>query len=199
MAKRFGDIENAGILKVALDNLNKYRAEAATRPSPQITGDGTPKNRIQSRVSITPFYLGKVTATNMTKNKIIVRASKSSLDATDNFGKATIDDYYDATPATGATDAPEGFTPSRCRTFHPTAANAVYTKSKYTGLYYAKRTGIGYSLPIGRKAFDDTQESVQAAIKTALTAEINTTPYRSVSFTNEKPPTGTSGGKAAVE
>ena len=199
MAKRFGDIENAGILKVALDNLNQYRAEAATRPSPRITGTGTPKNRIQRRVSIVPFYLSKVTATNMTKNKIVVRAGATALDAADNFGKATIDGYYDPTPATGATDAPEGYTPSRCRTFHPTAADAKYTKSKYTGLYYAKRQGVGYSLPIGRKVFDDTQESVQSDIKNALLTEINATPYRKVSFTNEKPPAGTSGGKPAVE
>ena len=199
MAKRFGDIENAGILKVALDNLNKYRAEAATRPSPQITGQGTPKNRIQGRVSIVPFYLGKVTATNMAKNKVIVRAARTALDATDNFGKTAIGTYYDATPAAGSIDSPEGFMPSRCRTFHPTAADAKYTKSKFTGLYYAKRLGIGYSLPIGRKAFDDTQETVQSTIKTALTDEINTTPYRRVSFTNEKPPSGTSGGKPAVD
>ena len=200
MAKRFGDIENAGILKVALDNLNKYRAEAATRPSPQITGEGTPKNRAQVSVSISPFYLSGVTATNLAKSKLIVRAAKAAVTAAEgaeNFGKTVIGNYYDATPADGAEDAPEGFAPSRCRTFHPTVADAKYTKSKYTGLYYAKRTGIGYSFPIGRKVAEDTQEKVQADIKNSLTTALNEIDYRRVSFTNEKPPSGTSGGGPA--
>ena len=189
MARRFGDIENGGVLKLALDNLNKYRAEAATRPSPQITGTGTPKNRIQQRVGITPFY-PEIDATQFTAKtaSFIVGAAKASLVGTENFGKTIIDGYYDATPSDKAKPAPKGYVPSRCRVFNPTSEVAKYTKSKFTGLYYAKREGIGYSLPVGRKVAGDREEAVQAAILAALTAEINAEPYRRVNFTDEKPP-----------
>lgn len=186
MARRFGDIENAGILKLGLDNLNKYRAEAATRPSPRVTGSGTPKNRIQQKVAIVPFY-ASVNAIDA-KTKVIVNAAKASVEATDNFAKAVLTPYFDATPPDGAGSKPEGFVPSRVRTFNPTAADAKYTKSKYTGLYYAKREGTGYSLPIGQKAPGDFEEVVQKAIKGALTTALNAEPYRRVSFTDEKPP-----------
>lgn len=186
MARRFSDVENGGVLKLALDNLNKYRAEAATRPSPQITGIGTPKNRVQQRVAIVPFYI-TVTAVDA-KAKIIVNASKASVEATDNFGKAALTGYYDATPPEGASSKPLGFKPSRVRTFNPTVAEAKYTKSKYTGLYYGKREGVGFSLPIGQKAPSDSEESVQKAIKGAITSELNAEPYRRVSFTDEVPP-----------
>jgi hypothetical protein len=186
MAKRFSDIEKAGVLKLALDNLTKYRADAATRQSSQITGNGTPKNRIQQKVAIVPFYIA-VTAVDA-KAKVIVNASKASVEATDNFGKTALAGYYDATPPDGAGSKPQGFKPSRVRTFNPTVETAKYTKSKYTGLYYAKREGVGYSLPIGQKAPGDSEETIQRAIKAAMTSDLNAEPYRRVSFTDEVPP-----------
>ncbi len=189
MGRRFGDIENGGVLKLALDNLNKYRAEAATRPSPQITGTGTPKNRIQLKVGVIPFY-SEVLPEGITSgaSQLIVGTGKAALEGTENFGKTVIDGYYDATPKAGAKPAPKGYTPSKCRVFNPSSETAKYTKSKFTGLYYAKREGIGYSLPIGRKVAGDREEAVQAAILTALTAAINAEPYRRVNFIDEKPP-----------
>jgi len=189
MAKRFRDIKKGGILKLALDNLTKYQADAATRQSPQITGTGTPKNRIRVKVSVTPFYTEATPeAVASGAAAYIVGAAKSSLEGTENFAKATIDNYYDTTPKAGAKPRPEGYSPSRCRVFNPTSEIAKYTKSKYTGLYYAKREGVGYSLPIGRKVAGDREEAVQAAILGALTAEINAEPYRRVNFTDEQPP-----------
>jgi hypothetical protein len=189
MAKRFGDIEKAGVLKLALDNLTKYRADAASRQSPQITGTGTPKNRIQQKVAITPFYPAiDATQFDAKTAQYIVGAAKSSLEGTENFAKAVIDGYYDATPSDKAKPAPRGYVPSRCRVFNPTSATAKYTKSKFTGLYYAKREGVGYSLPLGRKVAGDREEGVQATILSALTTEINAEPYRRVNFTDEKPP-----------
>lgn len=187
MARRFSDIEQGGIYKLALDNLTKYRADAATRTSPRITGSGTPKNRIQSKVAIIPFYT-EVTAETLAAAQLIVGAAKTSLEGTENFAKTVLDNYYDGTPNDKAKPAPKGYTPSRCRVFNPTSETAKYTKSKFTGLYYAKREGIGYSLPIGRKAPGDREEAVQAQILSDLTAEINTEPYRRVNFTDEKPP-----------
>jgi hypothetical protein len=189
MGRRFSDIEKAGVLKIALDNLTKYRADAATRQSPQITGNGTPKNRIQSKVAVIPFY-DEVTPEAITAKAayIIVGASKAALDATENFGKTVIDGYYDRTLGNKARTRPQGFVPCRCRVFNPTSETAKYVKSKFTGLYYAKREGVGYSLPVGRKVAGDREEAVQAAILSALTTEINAEPYRRVNFTDEKPP-----------
>jgi hypothetical protein len=189
MGRRFNDIEQAGVLKLALDNLNKYRAEAATRPSPRITGTGTPKNRIQSKVAVVPFY-DEVTADQFTSKaaQIIVNAAKASLEGTENFAKTVLDTYYDVTPGDKARTSPRGFTPSRCRVFNPTSSAGKYEKSKFTGLYYVKREGASYSLPIGRKAAGDREEAVQAAIVSELTAEINSEPYRRVNFVDEKPP-----------
>jgi hypothetical protein len=189
MPERFGDIERAGVLALALQNLNKYRAEAATRPSPQITGTGTPKNRIQSKVAIIPFY-AEVTPEALTSGaaQLIVGAAKASVEAADNFAKATLDNYYDTTPSDKAKPAPKGYAPSRARVFNPTSQTAKYVKSKFTGLYYAKREGTGYSLPLGRKVAGDREEAIQAAILAELTGEINAVPYRRVNFTDEKPP-----------
>lgn len=189
MGKRFGDIENAGVLKIALDNLTKYRADAATRLSPQITGSGIPKNRIQVKVGIVPFE-SAATAETITSGaaQYIVGMAKAAVDSAENFGKAVTSGYYDATPKTLATPSPKGFSPSRVRIFNPTSETAKYTKSKFTGLYYAKREGVGVSTPIGRKALGDAEESTQKAILSALTTEINAEPYRRVNFTDEKAP-----------
>lgn len=189
MAKRFGDIENGGILKLALDNLNKYRAEAATRPSPQITGEGTPKNRIQVKVAVIPFY-DEITTEMITAKTayMTVPNGKAALESAENFAKSKAEGYYDPSPNDKSRPREKGFSPSRLRVFNPTSETAKYTKSKYTGLYYAKREGLGFSLAIGRKVAGDREEAVQKTIVGDLATELNAEPYRRVNFTDEKPP-----------
>lgn len=184
MPRRFSDIYRGGELKLALDNLNTYRADAATRQSPRITGKGEPKNRQKVIVAVAPFYMA---ATSDAKLKVVqVGASKASYDATaaDNFGKTETDKYLKAASDSN-TEKPDGFSPARIRTFNPTSEKGSYEKSKFTGLYYVKRPGVGYSLPFGKKLATDSYESVLADLRSSLATEVNAEAYRRVNFTEE--------------
>ena len=184
MPKRFSDINRGGELKLALDNLNKYRAEALTRTSPRITGTGVPKNRLRSIVSVAPFYMAPGAAAAL--KKVQVSQLKGVDTAGENFGKGAVSPYQGEAKASN-TPKPQGFSPARVRIFEPESEDSVgkYEKSKFTGLYYVKRPGKGFNMPIGKAAADDTYEGVTTAISNALASEVNAKAYRRISFQEE--------------
>lgn len=188
---RFSDIYRGGELKLALDNLNKYRSDATTRQSPRLTGTGTPKQRVQTKLAVIPFE-SKVLGGGTTH--ILVRASKAAVESTDNFAKATISKYYTEAGkvAEGKLQNPvKKYSPARAVTFDPvTGAAGKYTKSKFTGLYYVKRDGVTSSLPIGLTTTADTATELQvkSTIRGELQTVIDQEAYRRISFTEEKIP-----------
>ncbi len=195
MGKRFTDINRGGELKLALDNITKYRTNVAARTTSRVTGNGTPKRRIMVPVGIFPFSVGALAA-GQTFEKYIVKMSQNAFTGTPPtggrppFGKAKIDNYY-TNDVDKATSPETGFSPARVSTFESTGPSA-YEKSKFTQLYYAKTPGTAYHYPIGRPKADPATMDERNAKKTLLSElsdEIKAATagvIRRVSFKDEK-------------
>ncbi len=192
MARRFSDIDRAGELKFAFDNYNTYKTNLATRQTVRVAGTGTPKARNLVRVAVYPFTSAPI-AGGLTYEDYRVSMTKASLDGVapvPSWGKTEALKYFDDTPENTVIDAPKGFQAARMSIFEP-SGNAVYAKSKFTKLYYPKRSGNSAHYPIGRlRATPGTgdEQEAKAALRAALATALGQTAGRRISFRDERAP-----------
>jgi hypothetical protein len=189
MARRFSDVNRGGELKLALDNYNTYKTDAATRQTKRLKG-GTVTNRPRIIVSIYPFSEAPVLAeAEAVYPQFLVRMGQTPTTG-ENWAGTELAKYSDATPAgaAAAQDAPKGFRAARANAFDPTGTTADYEQSKFTKLYYVKRPGVTFHYPIGRlkSGLGNDETTVKRSIKASLLTALNAQAYRRLSFSDER-------------